>query len=65
MALVAAAMLLFLGRGWQDILWAFQIGFVASVALGMLAVYLLDPDHVGPIRQAAASVSLLLSVMSL
>jgi hypothetical protein len=64
LALAAMTVLLFLGAGWQDILWAFQIGFVGSMTLGLLAIYLLDTESAGPGRQAAASVSLLLSVMS-
>jgi hypothetical protein len=39
-ALPAALMLL--GPSWQDILWAFQIGFVGSVAGGLGALVLLD-----------------------
>jgi hypothetical protein len=64
LALAAMPMLLFGGHGWQDILWAFQIGFVASMTLGLLAIYLLDGQPAGPVRQAVASVALLLSVMS-
>jgi hypothetical protein len=33
--IAAAAMLLVLGAGWEDILWAFQIGWLASVACGL------------------------------
>jgi hypothetical protein len=38
-ALMAAALLLFLGPAWQDLLWPFQIGFVGS-ALGGVAMLL-------------------------
>ncbi len=62
-ALVAMAMLLLLGRGWMDILWAFQIGFVGSVALGLLAIDLLDSEQASAPRLAAGSVSLLFSLM--
>ncbi|HEX2679787.1 MAG TPA: hypothetical protein VHQ03_00675, partial [Candidatus Dormibacteraeota bacterium] len=31
----AAALLLVLGRGWEDMLWAFQMAWLASVALGL------------------------------
>ena len=34
----SAALLLVLGAGWEDILWAFQTSFVASVALGLGAL---------------------------
>ncbi|HEY1420114.1 MAG TPA: hypothetical protein VGG90_05325 [Candidatus Dormibacteraeota bacterium] len=33
--IAAAAVLLVLGAGWEDILWAFQIGWLASSALGL------------------------------
>jgi hypothetical protein len=34
-ALGAAALLLVLGAGWEDLLWAFQIQFIGSVACGL------------------------------
>lgn len=34
-AVAAAALLLVLGAGWEDLLWAFQIQFVGSVACGL------------------------------
>jgi hypothetical protein len=34
-ALGAAALLMFLGAGWEDLLWAFQIQFIGSVACGL------------------------------
>ncbi len=34
-ALGSAALLMFLGAGWEDLLWAFQIQFVGSVACGL------------------------------
>lgn len=37
-ALIAAALLLFLGSGYLDLFWAFQMGFVGAVALGLWAV---------------------------
>jgi len=36
--MASAALLLVLGAGWEDILWAFQTMFVASVALGLAAL---------------------------
>ncbi|HEV3128983.1 MAG TPA: hypothetical protein VGY32_08365 [Solirubrobacteraceae bacterium] len=42
LALVAAALLLFLGPGWQNILWPFQIAWVLSVAAGIAALLALD-----------------------
>ncbi|HUZ86451.1 MAG TPA: hypothetical protein VNF26_05820 [Candidatus Baltobacterales bacterium] len=34
-ALACAALLLVLGAGWEDLLWAFQLAFVGSVACGL------------------------------
>lgn len=52
-ALVGATVLLFFGAAWQDLLWAFQIGFVLSVAAGIGAFLLLDSDRPGSDRLAA------------
>ena len=38
----AAALLLFLGAGWENLLWAFQITFVGSVACGLGALLALE-----------------------
>jgi hypothetical protein len=38
----AAALLLFLGAGWENLLWAFQITFVGSVACGLGALLALQ-----------------------
>jgi hypothetical protein len=35
LGLAAAAMLVVLGAGWENLLWAFQIGFLGSVACGL------------------------------
>ena len=40
--LASAALLLVLGAGWEDILWAFQTMFVASVACGLGALLAMD-----------------------
>ena len=65
LALCSAVILLFLGRGSDDLIWAFQIGFVGSVAFGLLALHLLgDPATTGRRRAAGASVALLLALMS-
>ncbi len=42
LALAAAATILFLGKGWNDVLWPFQIGFMASMAAGIGALLALD-----------------------
>jgi hypothetical protein len=44
-AIAAAALLLFLGAGWENLLWAFQITFVGSVACGLGAFLVLDRVH--------------------
>ena len=44
-AAVAAASLLTLAAGWQDLLWPFQIGFLSSIAFGLLALNLRDRRH--------------------
>jgi hypothetical protein len=41
-ALAAAALLVFLGSGWIDLLWPFQMGFVGSLAAGIGALLCLD-----------------------
>lgn len=38
----AGAVILFLGAGWQNIFWPFQIGFMGSMAAGILAWRLID-----------------------
>lgn len=68
----AALMLGLLGAGGEDFIWAFQVGFVGSVAFGLLALELLDrPARTPPRplaflptgRDLAASASLLASLM--
>jgi hypothetical protein len=41
-ALLAAAVILFLGPAWEDILWPFQIAWLISVGTGIGALMLLD-----------------------
>ena len=43
-ALIAAAVLLFLGPAWQDLLWPFQVGFVGSALFGVAMLLALDED---------------------
>jgi len=64
LGLIAAGTLLFLGRGAEDILWAFQIGFVGSVVFGLFALYLLNSPSVSRRRAALASAGLLFALMS-
>ena len=41
-ALVLAALILFLGSAWQDLLWPFQVGYLGSVAAGLGMLVALD-----------------------
>jgi hypothetical protein len=43
-ALFAAALILFFGPGWQDILWPFQSGWILTVLLGVGALLALDRE---------------------
>ena len=52
--LVSAALLLVLGAGWEDILWAFQLAWLASVGLGLTALLMLQGPR-SPIRLAAVA----------
>ena len=44
LALAAAAVVLFLGTAWPDVLWPFQIGFLSSLAAGIGALLALDRE---------------------
>lgn len=63
LALAAAAVMLVLGSGWEDILWAFQIGWAGCVAFGLAAVLLLRGQTPPFWRPALASGALLCSLM--
>jgi hypothetical protein len=41
-ALLAAGLILFLGAAWEDLLWAFQVGYLLSATGGLAAWVLLD-----------------------
>jgi hypothetical protein len=43
-AIAPAAVILFLGSSWMDILWPFQISFTGAIAFGLFALLLLDRD---------------------
>ncbi len=59
-ALAPAAILIVLGPAWQDLLWAFQMGFFGSIAAGIGAFLLLDRrDRIG---DALACLLLIVSV---
>jgi hypothetical protein len=61
-ALVAGGLILFYGPGWQDILWPFQIGWLGSVAGGLIALIALD--HRSRRAEIAACLGLVLSLAS-
>jgi hypothetical protein len=61
----AAVLLLVMGAAWENLLWAFQIGFVGSVACGLAALLLMDqggPPH-GVGRKWSVMLLLLASLM--
>lgn len=61
-ALLAAALLLFLGPGWQNILWPFQIAWLISLSCGIGMLLALDRcDRTGDV---VACVLLLISICS-
>ncbi|MEA2133041.1 MAG: hypothetical protein QOC68_950 [Solirubrobacteraceae bacterium] len=61
LALAAAATILFLGKGWNDVLWPFQAGFMASMAAGVGALLALDR---GTRRGDALAAALLLIALA-
>jgi len=57
--LAAGALLLVLGAGWENLLWAFQIGFVGSIACGLGMLIALDGPRTS--RRLAAAMALLIA----
>jgi hypothetical protein len=54
LALVASVVILFLGPGWQNILWPLQIGWLISVAATLAALLALDRrDRAGDVAASA------------
>jgi hypothetical protein len=62
-ALLAIGMILVVGRGFDNVLWAFQVSFVGSAATGLLALWLLDTPAPWWGRMVGASAALLASLM--
>jgi hypothetical protein len=58
--LVAAAIIVFLGPAWEDLLWSVQIGFIGSLATGLGALLALEEDS--PRRNVLACVLLVCSI---
>ncbi len=49
-ALLAAGLILFMGAAWEDLLWAFQVGYLLSVAGGLACWVLLERrDRLGDV----------------
>jgi hypothetical protein len=61
LGLVAATIVMFLGAGWPDLLWSFQIGLVGSLATGLAALLVLERDT--PRRSAIACLLLVCSIL--
>ncbi len=59
-AAAAVAVVGFLGAGAEDLGWAFQVGFVGSVAFGLGAILLVDRPETAPNRAQLALTSLFL-----
>ncbi len=55
-AIGAAALLLLMGAAWENLLWAFQIGFVGSMACGLGTLLLLNQSG-PPLSRAARDAS--------
>jgi hypothetical protein len=62
LALAGAAVFGFYGPGWENLLWAFQIGFIGSVAAGLALLVAID-DRGSRRRVAAVAVGAVLSLM--
>jgi hypothetical protein len=61
-ALLATALILFLGAAWEDLLWSFQIDYMLSIAGGLAAWVLLErEDRLGDI---GATVAVVISIGS-
>jgi hypothetical protein len=61
-ALLASALVLFLGAAWEDLLWAFQVGYLLSIVGGLAAWLLLERrDRAGGVL---ATVALVVSIGS-
>ena len=62
-ALAVGVVVLFFGSGFENLYWAFQIGFVGSVASGLAAIAVLDAPSLTR-RRLASGVGLLLVSLS-
>jgi hypothetical protein len=62
-ATIAALLVVLLGAGAENILWAFQFGFMGAVAVGLAVLLLLDRDALGPVRVVGVIVLAILAPM--
>ena len=58
-----SAVFLFLGAGWENLIWAFQIGFVGATTLGVWAMLLNDREELTWRRQVSIWAVLIAALM--
>jgi hypothetical protein len=63
LALGAMLLFLFLGRGAENVLWAFQMNSVGAVFCGLLAILVLDESPISAARGVLASLALIAALM--
>jgi hypothetical protein len=62
-ATIASVLVMLLGAGAENILWAFQFGFMGAIAVGLGVLVLLDSTRFGPLRVTAAVLLALIAPM--
>src|SRR4029077_14877446 len=62
LALAASVDVLFLGSGFENLYWAFQIGFVGALAAGLAAILVFDASPLTPRRALGGALLLLVSL---
>ena len=62
-ATIIGFLVVLLGAGAEDILWAFQFGFMGAIAIGLGIVLLLDREKLGAVRVVAVVVLAILAPM--
>jgi hypothetical protein len=60
---IVSALVMLLGAGAENILWAFQFGFMGAVAIGLAAQLLLDRERLGAVRIVAVVLLAILAPM--
>jgi len=64
-ALAAALLLLLLGAGWEDLIWAFQMAWLASIACGLGALLALQSPRGAPLAAGLVAAALACSGVGL